>query len=300
MPDNKRKLYFLPNLITSIGIFSGSLAVILAIEGERGLIYASYLVFFSAILDFLDGFVARLLKFESEFGKHLDSLSNVISFGLAPTAIMYELLKRSEKIKDHLINLETEQIILLFTSFLIVVLSVIRLARLSSTKSTKNIIFGLSTPANAIFVASIPIICTLLPQDFWLYNLLHHLDAENFMETAQYTSPFFFLLLGIQIFIFENTTVLLPMFLTVSMLMISGFPMFSIRFHTFKYKDNKLKYNFIFYSIFLLIIFHILAIPLIIISYIVLSFINTILKLMFNKRAAKVKGRLDKVFANEN
>ena len=288
MPDQQSKLHFLPNVITSISIVSGSLAVVLAIEGEKSLIYACYLILFSAVLDFFDGFLARLFHAESEFGKHLDSLSNVISFGLAPSAVMYELLKQSERVKDHLINLPHEQVFILFTSFAIVIFSVIRLARLSTAKTLKNKVFGLPTPANAIFIASIPLIKAIVPEDFWIFTLFN----IEFPISAMIG------LIGLQIFVFEKTQVMIPLFIAISGLMISGFPMFSFRFTKFGYRSNSLKYNFIAYSILLILIFQSIALPLIIISYIIISFMNLLYSIIFNKRAGRAKKKFDKVFAD--
>ena len=80
------KLKFVPSLLTCSSAFCGILATILAMEGEKGLVYAAYLIFIAAVFDFSDGFAARLLGAASELGKQLDSLADAISFGVAPTA----------------------------------------------------------------------------------------------------------------------------------------------------------------------------------------------------------------------
>lgn len=128
----------IPNFITCLNLFSGCVAVFLAFNGNYAGAFIAVLV--SAIFDFLDGFAARLLKAYSPMGKELDSLADMISFGLAPGAIVFALLTETG-ISDWLP----------FTAFLIPVFSGLRLAKFNiDTRQTSSFI-GLPVPANAIF-----------------------------------------------------------------------------------------------------------------------------------------------------
>ncbi len=131
----------IPNIITAANLFSGCVAVVFAFEQKLDL--ALYLVLLAAIFDFLDGFVARLLDAYSDVGKQLDSLADVISFGFAPSAMLYIAAKPI-----------WSYYWLSFLPFLIVVFSAVRLAKFN-VDSRQNVDFlGLPTPANAIFFIS--------------------------------------------------------------------------------------------------------------------------------------------------
>ena len=128
----------IPNFITCLNLFSGCVAVYLAFNGNYAGAFVAVLV--SAVFDFLDGFAARLLKAYSPMGKELDSLADMISFGLAPGAIVFALLTETG-ISDWLP----------FIAFLIPVFSGLRLAKFNiDTRQTSSFI-GLPVPANAIF-----------------------------------------------------------------------------------------------------------------------------------------------------
>ena len=89
--DMKRILAQIPNTITSLNLVSGVAATFFAIDGH--LVWAAIFICFAAVLDFMDGFAARLLKAYSEIGKELDSLADVVSFGVAPGAILFTLIE---------------------------------------------------------------------------------------------------------------------------------------------------------------------------------------------------------------
>jgi len=89
----RRLLRHIPNAITSLNLVSGTAAVFFALRGN--LTEAALLICIAAVFDFLDGVAARLLKAYSEIGKELDSLADMVSFGLAPTAILFSLIELS-------------------------------------------------------------------------------------------------------------------------------------------------------------------------------------------------------------
>ncbi|MCK9321982.1 MAG: CDP-diacylglycerol--serine O-phosphatidyltransferase [Bacteroidales bacterium] len=133
----------IPSAITALNLISGSLAIIFAFKGDIEI--ACLLVILSSIFDFFDGFAARVLKAVSEFGKQLDSLADLISFGFAPTAIFYKLFL----IKN---NSET---FLAFSALLLVVFAALRLAKFNIDSEQKHEFKGLPTPAMALFIISI-------------------------------------------------------------------------------------------------------------------------------------------------
>jgi len=128
----------IPNFITTLNLFSGSIAVYYAFNGNFEV--AFYAILLAALFDFLDGFAARLLQAYSPMGKELDSLADVVSFGLAPGAIAFSLLEQS--------NLPTW---VRFAGFIIPVFSALRLAKFNIDERQSDSFIGMPTPANAIF-----------------------------------------------------------------------------------------------------------------------------------------------------
>src|SRR6201992_858548 len=154
-----------PNAITCANLFSGCIGIVLAFKGE--LIGASYAIFLSAIFDFFDGLASRVLKSFSGIGKDLDSLADMVSFGVLPAVIMYQLFLEAHQI-------DKVSSWLNFAAFLIPVFSALRLAKFNvDTRQAENFI-GLPTPANAILIASFPII----------------LDHKNIYYTPYLTNPY--------------------------------------------------------------------------------------------------------------
>lgn len=138
----KTKLFTLPNLLTCMNLLCGSLAVMYCFT-EQNLKYAFFLIIIAAVFDFLDGFAARLLKAYSDIGRELDSLADMVSFGLAPAAMMYVVYNQTGG--DH-------RFIPLV--FLITLFSALRLARFNVEQSESTDFIGLPTPAATLFIAS--------------------------------------------------------------------------------------------------------------------------------------------------
>ncbi len=130
-----------PNFITSLNLFSGCVAVFFAFQDNYKAAFVAILI--AAVFDFMDGFAARLLKAYSPMGKELDSLADVVSFGLAPGAIVFSLLS----------NVEIAW--LPFVGFLIPVFSGLRLAKFNIDTRQTDSFLGLPVPANAIFWSGI-------------------------------------------------------------------------------------------------------------------------------------------------
>ena len=235
---------FIPNFITSLNLLAGSISIVMAFEGY--LLFASYLIGIAAIFDFLDGMAARLLNAYTKIGKELDSLADIVSFGVAPSVIIYHLLKLSIDIKSFTLIFNSTSlinIILLFSSFLIAIFSALRLAKFNIDSRQTDSFIGLPTPANAIFIASLPLV-------------LYH--NENVVLDNIILSIYF----------------LFPLIIIQSFLLVAEFPMFSLKFKDFRFNNNKIRYIFLGISVVLLILLQYIAIPIIIILYIILSALN--------------------------
>ena len=233
----------IPNSITSLNLLSGCISIILAFEGN--LVYAAYLIGIAAIFDFFDGFAARILKAYSDIGKQLDSLADVISFGLAPSVILFKLLQKTLQVENISIeNIDIISLLILLSSFLIAIFSALRLAKFNIDTRQTNSFIGLPTPANAILLASLPIIIT------------HH-ELLNDIILNKY---FLLLLIVVQ-----------------SFLLVSEIPMFSLKFKDLKFSNNKFQYILLLIALLLIVFYNFAAIPIIIFLYIVLSIINNLI-----------------------
>jgi CDP-diacylglycerol--serine O-phosphatidyltransferase len=137
----------IPSIITCLNLTSGIIAVILAFNGNIEI--AALFIIIASVFDFFDGFAARLLKAVSEFGKQLDSLADLISFGFAPAAILYNLFL----LENH------DHKFLAYSAFLIVVFSALRLAKFNIDDDQKTEFKGLPTPASALFIISLAYYC---------------------------------------------------------------------------------------------------------------------------------------------
>ncbi|HZL09649.1 MAG TPA: CDP-alcohol phosphatidyltransferase family protein [Prolixibacteraceae bacterium] len=239
------KLFFwVPNAITAMNLVCGSISIFFAIDGELG--WASVFIFAAAVFDFFDGFSARLLKAYSSIGKELDSLADLISFGLAPAAIVFTMLEltlfgKNQPIQE--IEANWSQWIVLFTSLVIPVAGAFRLAKFNTDDRQSEQFLGMPIPANAIFFASLGLILEL--------------------GTKQSIVPFIL-----------NKYVLLSSVFICSFLMVSEFPMFSLKFKNVNLKENALRFFFLGTTVLLLIFLQVYALPLIIIWYIFLSIVS--------------------------
>ncbi|RYE36322.1 MAG: CDP-diacylglycerol--serine O-phosphatidyltransferase [Sphingobacteriaceae bacterium] len=137
----------IPNAITCMHLFSGCIGIVFAFQ-ER-LDFAAYAVFTAAFFDFLDGMAARLLKVHSEIGKQLDSLADMVSFGVLPAAIIFHLFQLPDSGSNNF---------WIFSAFFIAIFSALRLAKFNVDTRQTNSFIGLPTPASAMVSASFPLI----------------------------------------------------------------------------------------------------------------------------------------------
>lgn len=233
----------IPNLVTLLNLLSGSIAIFMAFSGE--MVLASWFIIIAAILDFLDGFVARVLHAGSEIGAQLDSLADVISFGLAPSAIMFQLILQSPgnlTLSAGLIK------ILPYTALLLVAGGAYRLAKFNTDPGQAVEFKGLPIPATGLFVAALPLI------------------VNQFGQSEQLA------------WIFQNQYILLVIIVLLSWLMISNIPMISLKFKNLKWKDNISRFILLGSVPFLFVFLKWSAIPVIIFLYIIISIFSLSLK----------------------
>ncbi len=236
--------FWVPNTITALNLVSGSLAVFFAINGQLG--WAAVFILAAAVFDFMDGFSARLLKAYSSIGKELDSLADMVSFGLAPAAMVFTMLQltlfgKYKPIQD--IDANWQQWITLYTSLAITVAGAFRLAKFNTDDRQSEQFLGMPIPANAIFFASLGLILEL---------------GTN--QAVQH--------------IILNKYVLLAAIFICSFLMVSELPMFSMKFKNLRLKENAIRFLFLGTTILMLIFLQIYALPLIIIWYVLLSVVT--------------------------
>jgi CDP-diacylglycerol--serine O-phosphatidyltransferase len=232
-----------PNLITSMNLLCGTMAVMAVANHEPDV--AGLFIFVAAVFDFLDGMAARILNSKTEIGKQLDSLADMVSFGLAPGLIMFDLISKSAELRFPGSTLATN---LPYIALMIPVLSAWRLAKFNIDDRQTNHFIGLPTPAYAMVVASFPMI------------VLYHVNFE-----ASWMMKIISLIYN-------------PIFLAVfsglfSILLVAPIHLFALKFKHFRWKHNEVRYSFLLVSLILLIWLLLLAIPLIIILYILLSVI---------------------------
>lgn len=229
---NKIKLFTIPNLITGLNLFSGCIACVYAFQGFYG--YAIIFIIISAVFDFFDGMAARMLKISSPVGKELDSLADDISFGLAPSVIVFSLLKEM-KYEGFLEGLGT---FIPYIAFIMAVASAFRLAKFNLDDRQTTSFIGLPTPANALFWASVA--------------------AGSHAEITAALNPL----------------VIVGVLLLFSWLLISEIPMFSLKFKNLSVKDNKIRYLFLVSSIVILILLPKTGLAAVIGWYIILSLLT--------------------------
>ena len=236
---------FVPSLFTSLNLVSGIIATFLSLEGRIDI--AILLMFIAAFFDFIDGFAARLLKVTGDFGKELDSLADLISFGLVPGAMLFYVQKTNLGMTQISFgDLSFIQWFYLLIPILIPVFSALRLAKFNIDERQKSEFIGVPTPANALFFAALCYSFIFKPNSF--LNSLNH--------------P---IIISIIILVF-------------SYLLVSEIPLFALKFSSFGWGKNKLRYIFILSSLVLIAIFKIPGFAGVIILYILLSLFRNLLE----------------------
>jgi CDP-diacylglycerol--serine O-phosphatidyltransferase len=223
----------IPNLLTCGNLFSGCVASVFGLIGDYRM--ALLFIVLGATFDFFDGMTARLLHVSGPLGKELDSLADDITFGFAPSTIVFSLMW----MVDYPEWLQPVWDYLPYSAFLIAVFSALRLGKFNIDPRQSSSFIGLPTPANALFWASL----AAGSQDF--------LVSDSF-----------------------NVVWLLALVIVMSLLLVAEIPMFSLKFKHLSWRDNRVSYLFLAVCVPLLFIFKISAFAAIIVWYIALSLVT--------------------------
>lgn len=243
----------IPNLFTLLNLVFGCLAIIVILQSGIGLVttsdgvqmmnmpeqifFASLFIGLAAVIDFFDGFVARLMKTTSAMGKQLDSLADVVSFGVAPALIIYQFLRLSVAGGENGLDASFAW---LLPALLLPCAAAWRLARFNLDETQTYHFKGVPVPAVGLLVASFPLI-------FW------HSSTETVTG------------------IFLNKWIWYAVVLLLSWLMVSNIPVMSLKFKDYSFKNNASKWILVLLAIVLVVLFKWMAVPLIFIAYILLS-----------------------------
>ncbi len=244
----------IPNIFTLFNLFFGCMAIVFALQTDTVIIYmndqfntsfnipekiswAAICIIIAAVIDFLDGFVARLLKATSEMGKQLDSLSDVVSFGIAPAMILYQLLKFSFARE---VNGLDVSIIWLVPAFILACAAAYRLAKFNLDTDQQYSFKGVPVPAVGLLIASFPLIL--------------HFNSINSINGLIINKWFLY-----------GTIILL------SYLMVSNLRIMSLKFADYKLKNNIPKIILLAVAIIAALFLQWIAVPVVFILYILLS-----------------------------
>ncbi len=266
------KLFTLPNILTASNLFCGLISILCSVSGR--LDWAPILLLFAASFDFLDGFAARIFKSNSELGKQLDSLADVVSFGVAPGIMMMVVLVvtinfggpvyNKEAFSSHVHYEWNTWVNALFygvpngmdasikyfplIALIIPILSMFRLAKFNLDKRQSNGFLGVPTPLNTLFLTFFPL---LLWFDFGKWSF----DPRPYL------------------YIFD-TYIVGAITIVMAFLMITEIPLMALKFSTFDWKSNYIKYGFLSISAVLIISLKVWSIPIIVFLYLILSIFN--------------------------
>ena len=237
----------IPNLLTLGNLFCGTVATILAVQGD--FVLAGLFVVIGIFFDFFDGFAARLLNVSGELGKQLDSLADMVTSGVVPGIIMFGLLSERDFVsyfgeKTETISFTGFHVELFpFLGLILTLGACYRLAKFNIDTRQSDSFIGLPTPAMSLFVISLPLI-----QEYSDIEFAQNLITNNYFLIA------------------------ITLFLTY--LMNAELPLFSLKFKEYSIKNNLMKYLFLVACLLMIIFLQYISIPLIIILYVVLSVIS--------------------------
>ena len=230
----------IPNFITSLNLAAGFLAIIFILNGEP--VAASWIILLAMVFDFLDGFASRILKAYSVLGKELDSLADLVSFGVAPGLIIYKLLTNSVE-QSALISAnhpELKIFLIAIIPSLIPVCAGLRLAKFNIDETQSTLFRGLPTPAVALAIVSV---------------ILSSAYSGNRIIGSLSSSPVFIIAFTI----------------CASALMVSRIPLLSFKFKTWGFKGNEGRYVLLAVVVILVIVMKWTGIPIIVPAYIIVS-----------------------------
>ena len=227
----------IPNIITLINLFCGCIALVFAMKANFEM--AFYFVCLGIFLDFFDGFFARLFNVSSPLGLQLDSLADMVTSGVVPGFVMFQMLSNS-------VNSNPSLVYFPYLGFIISLGSCYRLANFNiDTRQTDSFI-GLPTPANALFILSLPLI-------------VKYSDSLIALE------------------LLTNNWFLLVITLLSAYILNAEIPLFALKIKKFNFKDNALQIVFVMISLVLLVLFQFSGVALVIVFYVFLSVIMNLI-----------------------
>lgn len=243
----------IPNLFTLLNLFFGCIAIVFTLQNgilisvsaegtelldiPEKIWMASLFIGIAAVVDFLDGFVARLFNATSEMGKQLDSLADVVSFGVAPSMIIYQFLRLSFAQEEGGLDVS---FFWLLPAFVLPCAAAWRLARFNLDSSQSYSFKGMPVPAVGLFVASLPLIYWNV-NEAWVFSLL------------------------------LNKWFLYAMVFVLSYLMVSTLPLMAMKFKDYSIKHNIPRYLLIIIAVLSILLLKWLAVPVIVVAYVLLS-----------------------------
>ncbi|MCL6265308.1 CDP-alcohol phosphatidyltransferase family protein [Flagellimonas myxillae] len=238
---------YIPNFLTLLNLFSGCVATVYAVLNHLEM--AALFVFIGIFFDFFDGLAARALNVQSEIGVQLDSLADMVTSGLVPGIVMFQLLDMSQTLgweegqSSDFMGLGENVAPIAFFGFIITLASAYRLAKFNIDENQVSSFVGLPTPANTLLILSLPLIL-----------MYHHNDTLNE--------------------IILNQWFLMGLTLVSAYLLNSRIELFALKFDNWSFKDNAVRYLFIIGSLVLLMTLQFLAIPVIVVFYILISMVS--------------------------
>lgn len=243
----------IPNLFTLLNLIFGCIAIVYILQTGETIVlldatgatqvflperiwWGALFIFAAAAIDFLDGFLARALRASSEMGRQLDSLSDVVSFGVAPGLILYQLLRIGYAQQQNGLDVS---FLALLPAFLFTAAVAWRLAKFNISTDQGKSFRGVPSPAAGLVVASLPLIV------FYQY-----FNIQEFLV---------------------NPWVLYAIVLVLAYLMVSNARFMALKFNNFSFRDNRAAYVLLATGLVLVVLFRWLAVPLIFIAYLLVS-----------------------------
>lgn len=282
-------MFTIANILTGFNLIFGIISIIMTFTGRLEL--AVFAIFAGAICDFLDGFVARLMKQQSEIGKQLDSLADMVTFGVAPGLLVFvlfiisgawDIISLNEGTLDNLwydgtfgynvsywisvyfndlsgnlnpaypSHFQGWYMVLPFIGLIIPFFSLFRLAKFNLDERQATGFIGLPTPANSLFFASFALI------------LWDGFGEDNWKTVLSMT--------------LIKDQVLMTLVVVMSILLTSEIHLFSLKFTHFRWKGNQVRYLFLLISLIIVLILFVWALPIIVVLYIVMSLVKNRIK----------------------
>lgn len=264
-------IFSLPNLLSLGNLLCGCIAVLNVIDGNADI--ALYLVMLACVFDFLDGFAARGLKQGSAIGKELDSLADMVTFGVVPGMVMFQMIRFAQD-PNGTLHLHDWKEYLPYIGFIIPLFSALRLAKFNVDTRQSESFLGLPTLANALLVCGIPIMFELNKTALVSYSgygyLMHAYIPKTWDTLIEWND--------IIAHFWRSPITLVVLTAGLSVLLILPIPMFSFKVKSLKWKGNEIRYIFLSIAVGLFVTMKLAALPMIVLVYIALSMIYAVRK----------------------